>query len=366
VTTTTNDTTTPEVLKTVAVTKIGKLNDPDAAKRGTVELIDMPAQPLGPEDVRIRVAYAGICGSDPHIAEGFFGPAVPKGLGHELSGIVMELGARANRNGLRVGDRVAGNFLRFCGTCLECRDGRQQFCPFAHEYSRPGMAENLVWHESQVYKLPDSVSLKEGALLEPTSVALRIVEKAAIRPGDRVLVCGGGAIGQLVMQLAARAGATNLTVSEPIAARRELALRTGADAAIDPMSEDVAQRVSELTGGRGFDSVIDVSGATPVLADLPGYAARGGTVVYGATYPDDFRLPLHLAKVAFSQELTITGAFVSPYVFPRALNLLPYLQLEEFTSAVFPLEQAVEAFDVHMTGKYPKVLIQPNVIPGEA
>ena len=104
-------------MRTVAVTRIGSLRDPDEQTRGRIGVVDFPDQPLGPEDVRIRVAYSAICGSDPHLAEGFFGTDVPIGLGHELSGIVEALGEAAHRNGLQVGDRVAGNFLRFCGTC---------------------------------------------------------------------------------------------------------------------------------------------------------------------------------------------------------------------------------------------------------
>ena len=136
-------------MRTVAVTKIGSLRDPNADTRGRIGVVDFPEQPLGPEDVRIRVAYSAICGSDPHLAEGFFGTDVPIGLGHEVSGIVEALGEKAHRNGLRVGDRVAGNFLRFCGTCTPCRAGTQQFCEHIQDYNRPGMAETVTWHESQ-------------------------------------------------------------------------------------------------------------------------------------------------------------------------------------------------------------------------
>ena len=106
---------------TVAITKMGRLNHPDPELRGRVEVIDFPEQDLGPHDVKIRVAYAAICGSDPHLAEGAFSWDVPQGLGHEISGVIEELGAEAHVNGLAVGDRVACNFLHFCGTCYWCR-----------------------------------------------------------------------------------------------------------------------------------------------------------------------------------------------------------------------------------------------------
>lgn len=347
-------------MRTVAVTRIGSLRDPDPQTRGTIGVIDFPEQELGPEDVRIRVAYSAICGSDPHLAEGFFGTDVPIGLGHELSGVIEALGERAHRNGLRVGDRVAGNFLRFCGTCRPCQEGRQQFCENIQEYNRPGMAETVTWHESQVYRLPDDVSLLKGCLLEPTSVAVRIADKTRIRVGDRVAVCGGGPIGQLALQVIKMYGATSLTMIEPIADRREMALRHGAEHVIDPVAEDQLARAEEITGGRGYDIVIDASGSTRAVRGLLDLAAKGGTVVYGAMYPEDYELPLNLSDYLYLKELTLTGLFVSPYAFPRALQILPHLDTDELTQAVFPLEQAAEAFEVHVSGAYPKVVLRCN------
>ena len=352
-------------MRTVAVTKIGSLRDPDESTRGVIDLVDLPEPELGPEDVRIRVAYSAICGSDPHLAEGFFGTDVPIGLGHELSGVVEALGQRANRNGLQVGDRVAGNFLRFCGTCAACRTGRQQFCEHVQEYNRPGMAETVTWHESQVYKLPDGVSLLKGCLLEPTSVAVRIADKTRVRVGDRVAVCGGGPIGQLVLQVMKMNGATSLTLIEPIAERREMALRHGADAVIDPITENQAQRADEITDGRGYDIVIDASGAPRAVSTLLDIAAKGATVVYGAMYPHDFEMPLNLSDYLYLKELTLTGVFISPYAFPRALQILPYLDVDELTQSVFDIEDAAEAFAVHVSGRFPKVVLRCNQIDEE-
>ncbi|WP_434969419.1 zinc-dependent alcohol dehydrogenase [Microbacterium sp. bgisy207] len=353
-------------MKTVAVTRIGSLRDPDESTRGRVEVVDFPEQPLGPEDVRVRVAYAAICGSDPHLAEGYFGTDVPIGLGHELSGVVEALGERAHRNGLKVGDRVAGNFLRFCGTCRPCQEGKQQFCEHIQEYNRPGMAETITWHESQVFKLPDSVSLLKGCLLEPTSVAVRIADKTRVRVGDRVAIVGGGPIGQLALQVMRMYGATSLTMIEPIAARREMAARHGAEFVIDPVAEDQFARTDEITEGRGYDVVIDASGSTRAVKGILDIAAKGGTVVYGAMYPADFEMPLNLSDYLYLKELTLTGVFVSPYAFPRALQILPHLDVDELTAAVFDLDDASEAFAVHVSGEHPKVVIRCNRIEESA
>lgn len=349
-------------MKTVAVTKIGSLRDPDESTRGRIGVVDFPEHELGPEDVRIRVAYSAICGSDPHLAEGYFGTDVPIGLGHELSGVIEALGERATRNGLQVGDRVAGNFLRFCGTCRPCQEGKQQFCEHVQEYNRPGMAETVTWHESQVYRLPDDVSLLHGCILEPTSVAVRIADKTNIKVGDRVAICGGGPIGQLVLQVLKMYGATSLTLIEPIAERRDMALRHGAEHAIDPVGENQGERADAITGGRGYDVVIDASGSPRAVQGLLDIAAKGATVVYGAMYPAEFEMPLNLSDYLYLKELTLTGVFVSPYAFPRALQILPHLDVSELTNAVFDLDDAEEAFAVHVSGAHPKVVIRCNDI----
>lgn len=350
-------------MRTVAVTKIGSLRDPDEATRGRISVVDFPEQELGPEDARIRVAYSAICGSDPHLAEGFFGTDVPIGLGHELSGVIEALGEKATRNGLTVGDRVAGNFLRFCGSCTPCRTGTQQFCENIQDYNRPGMAETVTWHESQVYKLPANVSLLKGCLLEPTSVAVRIADKTNMRIGDRVAICGGGPIGQLVLQLMKMNGATSLTLIEPIAERREMAVRHGAEYVIDPVGENQGERADEITKGRGYDIVIDASGSPRAVAGLLDIAAKGATVIYGAMYPHDFEMPLNLSDYLYLKELTVTGVFISPYTFPRALQILSHLDVSELTQSIFDLEDATEAFDVHVSGRFPKVILRCNDVP---
>lgn len=353
-------------MKTVAVTKIGNLRDPDEASRGRIGVVDLPEKELGPEDVRIRVAYAAICGSDPHLAEGFFGTDLPIGLGHEISGVIEALGPQVTRSDLHIGDRVSGNFLRFCGTCDPCRDGRQQFCERAMDSNRPGMAETITWHESQVYRLPDSVSLLRGCILEPTSVAVRITDKTRMRVGDRVAICGGGPIGQLVLQIVKRHGATSLTLIEPVAERREMAVRHGADHVIDPVNEDQQAVGDRITGGRGYDVVIDASGSPKAVPGLLDLATNGGTVVYGAMYPESYDMPLNLSDYLYRKELTLTGVFVSPYAFPRALQLLPHLDLSELTDTVFDIDDGAEAFRAHISGRYPKVIIRCNDIADSA
>ena len=352
-------------MKSVTVVKVGSLRDPNEETRGQIAVCDIPEQELGPEDVRIKVAYCAICGSDPHLVENIFGWEPPFGMGHEVSGVIVEVGPKATKKGLKVGDRVAGNFLHFCGTCYYCQNGQQQFCENCNETNYPGMSETIVWHESQVYKLPDNVSLKMGCLLEPVSIAVRIMDKANVRFGERVAICGGGPIGLLALQGIVMSGGTDITLIEPIAERRELALKYGAKHVIDPMTQDVTDEAMKITNDLGFDTVIDCSGSVHAVTPLPGITAKGGKLIYAAMYPNTYEMPLNLYKYCYFNELTITGLYVAPYAFPRALQIMPRFQLEDFTCKAFDIDDAVEAFKCHISGKYPKILIRPNYFPGE-
>ena len=347
-------------MKSIRCVRVGSLREQDPEKRGKIEVWDVPEDPVGPEDVKMKVAYCAICGSDPHLVEGIFGWPTPFGMGHEVSGVITEVGEKAVKKGLKVGDRVAGNFLKFCGTCYYCQNGQQQFCEHADESNHPGFSETLVWHESQVYKLPDAVSLKEGCLLEPVSIAVRAMDKAELKFGQRVLVSGGGPIGLLITQCLSRYGASELTLSEPIAERRELAKRFGAKHVVNPLEENIRDASQRITGGLGFDVVFDCTGSTKAVYDLPFVTAKGGKLIYSAMYPNDFEMPLNLYKYCYFNELTITGLYVAPYAFPRAAQMLPELDLEPLTAKVFDLEDAVAAFDAQVSGKYPKILIRCN------
>jgi len=348
-------------MKQVQTTKIGSLRESDPEKRGRVEVLDVPEPQLtGDSDVKIRIAYCSICGSDPHSIEGIFGMPAPFGMGHELSGVVVELGRYADVTGLKVGDRVAGNFLEYCGTCYYCRTGLQQYCRSPRGRFSPGMSEYAVWHENQVYKLPDNISLRTGCMLEPVSISVRVTDKAGIKIGDRVAIQGGGPIGLLILQMMKKRAATSLTLIEPIAARRELGKRFGADFVIDPSTQDVVMECEKISEGRGFDCVVEASGFVPAARIPIHIAANAATLMYISMFDNDYEMPINNFDVFHQRELTFTCTRVAPYSFPRAVQILPYMDLDPFTQKSFYIDDAVEAFDCHMTGQYPKVLINCN------
>jgi len=319
--------------------------------------LDMPLREINDDELLIKVAYSAICGSDPHVIGGIFGMEPPFGVGHEVSGIVEKVGKNV-RNGFKPGDRVAGNFRRYCGSCYFCKNGMEQFCENSVE--EPCMAEYLIWHEKQAELIPEGISLKNGCMLEPVSIALRAVDKTGIKVGQNTVISGGGPIGLLALQIINLYGATNLTLIEPNPARRELAKKFGAKYTIDPLNEDVRARAMEITGGIGFDVLIEVSAATSsaeALIDISAYAAH---LVYLAQYPRDYFLPINLYDQFYDKELTITGSIVSPYGFTRAARIMERLDLDDFTDKVFSLDDAKAAFEAHLSGEYPKIVIKCN------
>jgi len=353
------------MIRTACTIRRGPFDHPDPEKRGLIEVRELPGREMTPESIRIKVAYNAICGSEAH---GFQAGWVsnmppstePRGMGHEVSGVVVEIGEKATHSGLKIGDRVGANFVHFCGDCYYCQNGMQNFCENMREYSGAGCAEYVTWHEQQFYKLPDNLSLKEGCLTEPTAICVRMTDKLNMKVGQDTVVCGGGPIGLLALQLLSMYGAANLTLIEPIAARRELAKTFGAIHTIDPFNEDVEARCSEITGGRGFDKVLDASGAKAMANTLLNIAGRGGTVVFGAMYPSDYEMPLNLATYMYTKELSLSGIYIAPYVFPRTLKIMTRMNLKPFTECVFPMDKAHDAMVMQLTGQYPKVLINCN------
>lgn len=330
-------------------------------KKGLLEVEDAPEPEVGPEDVKIKVEYTSICGSDPHIVDGKLPVSYPpRIMGHEVSGTIVELGEQANTKDLKVGDRVTGNPVRYCGVCDYCRNGLEHYCLKLAVLFPPGtMAEYVVWHEQQVFKLPDSISLEEGCLAEPVSVCLRGIDLSNIREGTTVAILGMGGIGQILLQLALHGGASKVMVADPVESKRDLALEMGADLALDPLEEDLWATTMKVTGNRGFDTVIEASGALESAKSAMDLVGKAGTMVYFAVYPMNFELPIKPFDL-YSRELTVRGVFMSPYLFPRTIALLPKLKLKPLVSRVFPLSETVEAFEEQKRGQSIKILIKSS------
>ncbi len=326
--------------------------------------IDDIAEPVpGPGEVKVKIAYCGICGSDPEIYEGTFSllkapwwPPAPFTTGHEASGVITELGPGLLGD-WRVGQRVAMNFRKYCGTCYYCRNKMEQFCEYVKSYEA-GFAEYALYDESCLYPLPDDVSFERGAMLEPVTIAVHAVDQGNIVPGKSVAISGGGTIGLLVQQVAMKAGAARVLVSDPMPEKREYAKRFGADWTIDPLKEDLVATGRALMDGRGFDTVFECSGNFGAIAATIPLADRYGTIVWAGSYPEDATYPINPCYM-FGNELTVRSTILAPYVFPRALKLLSKLDLEPMITEIVPLEEIGKALAGRKNSTAIKILVKP-------
>ena len=341
-------------MKAVMLVKPG---DYIAGTLGEIDCCDVPMPELRTdEDVLIKIAYSSICGSDPHMLDGLLSPKIPAGCGHEMSGTVVELGKNATKKRLKIGDKVTGNFVRFCGACDECRSKREQFCTTPVTGILPAQAEYIVWNEAQVYRLQDDADLLAAALTEPLTIALRAVEKGQVKPGDHVAVSGAGGIGLMLVQLAKMAGAAKVTALEPVGQKRELAQELGADHALDTSGSDITEQALALTNGRGFEVVLEASGKPAAAETALRIAGKNAHVVYFSMYPAAYEMPLNLYQYCYRNEINIHGMFLASYSFVPAINMLPRMNLRPIIQKIYPLRDCKQAYNDQMSGQYAKLV----------
>jgi (R,R)-butanediol dehydrogenase / meso-butanediol dehydrogenase / diacetyl reductase len=338
---------------------------------GVLEVQNIPEPVCEPDEIKVKIGYAGICGSDPKILEGTVGAAFPQGaiggplavtpmrpgvkiLGHEASGTIVEIG-KDIKGDFKIGQHVAMNFRKTCGGCYYCQNKMEHFCERVTPFVGV-MAEYGSFKESLVYTLPDDLPLDVGAFLEPLSIAVHTVDIAKVKVGDSVIITGGGPIGLLTMQLAIKAGAAKVLLSEPIAEKRALALKFGADVVVDPLNENLLSIANKFTDGRGFNVCIEATGIPNLARQLILLSERCGNIVWAGVYPGNFDLGVPIFYM-YSKELSIHSVKLAPYSFPRALAMLPKLDLKPMIT-IFPLDEAVQAFEAHKKGKGIKILLQ--------
>ncbi|NHN38371.1 alcohol dehydrogenase catalytic domain-containing protein [Pseudomaricurvus alcaniphilus] len=296
-------------------------------------------------EVRLRVSFVGICGTDMHIYHGVMDQRVkmPQTIGHEMSGVIEEVGEGVTD--YKVGDRVVVRPLDYCGDCPACNAGHSHVC---HNLKfmgidSPGAFQNSWTVKARtLHRLPDNVSLKEGALIEPLSVACHDISRSRLQAGEKAVVIGGGPIGQLVALVAKSVGA-EVMLSEVNATRREFASKNGV-LAVNPLEQDIEASVKEWTGGKGADVVFEVSGVQAAIDAMTKIAAVRGRICMVA---------IHSTKPAvdlfqfFWKELELLGARVYESAdFDMAIDLVASgkIDLQAFISSISPLSDIGGAF----------------------
>lgn len=330
-----------------------------------IETQELEIPEVKDDEVLVKVMASGICGTDVHIFYGQPGatqPNVPVVLGHEFAGEVVRCGSKTSR--LRVGDKVTIDPNMYCGNCDYCLNGKKQFCPSMSAIGvnqNGGFEEYCAVPEKQAILLAPDVDYEEAAMAEPVACCLHGVDNIGITQGDTVCVIGGGAIGQIMAQLARISGASKVIVSEPVEMRRELAISLGADGAIDPLAGDPKEQIKAIIGKDYTDVVIECVGKPVAVSQAIYVAGRGSRVLlFSLPYPTDtYELPL---IDVFQKELTIKGSFVNPDTQYRAAELISgkRLNLKPLITHRYRVEQLEEAIRKQMANDSVKVVVLPQ------
>jgi (R,R)-butanediol dehydrogenase / meso-butanediol dehydrogenase / diacetyl reductase len=313
-------------------------------------------------EVKVKIEYCGICGTDLHIFHGKMDQRVnmPQVIGHEMSGTVMELGA--NVKDFKVGERVVVRPLDWCGDCPACNAGHQHICmnlKFMGIDSPGAMQDEWIVKSRTLHKFPENMDFKLGALIEPLAVACHDVRLGKVKPDDYVVVLGGGPIGMLVAMVAKAAGAKVL-ISEINSYRLTLAEESGFDT-INPLKNDIVEFVNAKTNGAGADVAFEVTASQAGASIMTELVRTRGRIVAVGIFSEPPKI--NMFKF-FWRELELCGARVyEKEDFDKAIELAAFgkLPLESIISGVYELDDiqsAFESFENNNTAM--KVLIKCN------
>lgn len=314
----------------------------------------MPVPASG--ETLLQVRAVGICGSDLHwLSEGGIGDAQlvhPLVLGHEFAATTDS------------GERVAVDPAISCGQCEMCQSGHPNLCPrvvlAGHGAQDGALREFMSWPTSRLFRLPDSLTFADGAMLEPLGIALHSVDLGKIRVGMTIGVFGCGPIGLLILQLARLEGATTLIATDRLPHRADAARRFGAQHPLLAGDKDELPEIRSATNGRGVDIAFEVAGDQDAV-DVAFSAVRiGGTVVLAGIPPDDHTA--FQASVARRKGLTIKMVRRMKHTYPRAIRLVEtgLIDVRSLVTHRFPLTRGIEAFEVARRREGLKVIVEPS------
>jgi L-iditol 2-dehydrogenase len=319
-----------------------------------LELTDLPTPTLAPDEVLLRVAACGICGSDVHGYDGSSGRRIPPiVMGHEAAGTIAAVGPAVTD--WQPGDRVTFDSTLFCGRCTFCKSGqvnlcdnRQVFGVSCPDYRRNGaFAEYLAVPERVLYRLPPELPFEHAAMIEAVSVALHAVAVAEFQPGATALVLGAGMIGTLIIQALRVADASHILSADPDPSRLALAQTSGAHTVIRTGEyagePNTAQAVLARFPG-GVDHVFEAVGAGETVATAVASIRKGGTVTLVGNIAAKVELPL---QAVVTRQIRLQGSAASAGEYPRAIELLASRQIDvaPLISSIAPLSEGASLFD---------------------
>ncbi|RDI96409.1 alcohol dehydrogenase [Meiothermus sp. QL-1] len=323
----------------------------------TLQLENLEAPQAGFGQVRVRVGATGVCGTDLHLYEGHFHARLPLVPGHEIAGVVDQVGPGVA--GLAEGQVVALDPVIACGQCWACRRGQRQHCLHFEALGvtrAGGFAEYVVAPAQNAYPVR-GLSVAEAAFAEPLGCVAWGIQRLRPEPGSQALLFGAGPIGLLLLQALLVSGVTRVVAVDPVPERRELAKRLGAWQALAP-----GEPVRDLAP-HGFDIVAEATGVPAVVESMPAYAAVGGKLLIFGVAPEAARVQLSPYDI-FQRDLSLIGSFSLNGTLPVALQWLESgrIQVKPLISHHLPLEalhQALAYKEHPGMGQALKVLIEP-------
>ncbi|KAK9351805.1 chaperonin 10-like protein [Lipomyces doorenjongii] len=316
-------------------------------------VVDAPLPTLRDNDVMIKVAACGVCGTDLHIHEGEFIARFPLIPGHEVVGNVVAMGKNVKE--FQLGDRVVADNSELCGECFYCRRGKALLCEHfnAHGVTLDGaFAEYCAYPAGKVFKI-SHLSAVDATLLEPASCAAHGLEK--IRPdiGSSVLMFGAGPTGLVLAQLLRNNGGCHVVIAANAGKKMKLAKELdAADVYIELDRQHPHAQFQQLKDESpyGFDIVVEATGSPKILEDSINYVRRGGKLVVYGVYNNSARVTWPPAKIStVGDEITILGSFSETYMFPAAIAYLdganPKVNVSGIVNKTFKLDQWEECLE---------------------
>jgi L-iditol 2-dehydrogenase len=320
------------------------------SKYCSLEIADLPVPIPGPDEILVRVAACGICGSDVHGYDGSSGRRIPPiVMGHEAAGTVAAVGN--NVKNFSEGNRITFDSTVYCGSCDNCLRGDVNLCDNRQvvgvscgDYRRAGaFAEFVVVPARIAYRLPEILPFEEAAMLEAVSVALHAVALAGVRPQDKALVVGAGMIGLLTVQALHAAGCSQIYVTDVDQTRLNLADEFAIATSLLAGPNLIPQTMA-ATNGNGMDVVIEAVGINATVASAIDSVRKGGTVVLVGNVSPEVTLPLQ--KVV-TRQIRLQGSCASSGEYPRAIELMSNsaIRVKPLITAVAPLEEGPRWFE---------------------
>ncbi len=329
---------------------------------GKIEIRDVSRPKPASDEVLLQISRIGVCGSDIHVYHGLHPyTSYPVVQGHEVSGVIAEVGAAAQ--GFAPGDRVVFMPQVTCGECYPCRHGMYHICDKLKVmgFQTGGAAQEFFPVQAdKVLKLPASVSLDQGAMIEPVSVGVHALARAGEVKGQKVLVLGAGTIGNLVGQVAMAQGAERVMITDVSPYKLEMARKCGFEHVVDTLHEDISAAILKTFGPDKADLILECVGAQATISQAVANARKGSTIVVVGVFGKKPEVDLGFVQ---DRELTLVGTLMyQKRDYEQAIRLVASdkLNLGPMISHRFPFQKYLQAYETIEAshGETMKVMIE--------